>query len=683
MKFAVTLAVQRLFSILASLFGFALAVASLPSVAASAAAPLLERPQSALGAPAKLPAGHSVVRFNREQALQLHSGQEMSLGLPNGKAYTVVFDRLLHHDSGSVTWIGHLKGFGDDYRVVITTGSDASLHGSIATPGGRFLLRGHNGEAVLTDTKAAGMAVPLPHRGDAKPPARRLRRDSAADTAVTGSSTGGAPAAAPAQAEGSSVVDLMVLYTPEMLTRYGSDAAVRSRIDYLTAMANQAYIDSGIAISLRLVYAAKVGFSAAIDLDTALDAISASDNPADGLASDPAFANVATLRRTYGADVVTLLRPFDTRVDPDTCGLGWIGGYLGTNIANDATWAYSVVNDGDDSSGTPYYCPDTTMVHEIGHNMGAAHDPAHASGMGAYSYAYGHGVWGVFGTVMSYIDPGIAKFSNPAVTCNGRPCGISGLRDNARALNNTRATVAAFMPTVVASGAQAIKPQSGWWWNPAESGRGFSIEVSNNTLFMAAYLYDSSGRAAWYISAGALSSDGSYSGQLQEYTGGQSLTGTYRSPTVLGNVSPVSLTCSTTTACTLTWLGGTVAIQRYIWDSSGAAAGAPETGWWWNAAESGRGFFLEQQGNVLFLSGYMYDNTGKDVWYISAGQRNGSTYLNTWSEYANGQTLTGSYRAPTVASANVGDLTLQFVDSANAQLTLPDGRTIPLTRYRF
>ena len=37
-------------------------------------------------------------------------------------------------------------------------------------------------------------------------------------------------------------------------------------------------------------------------------------------------------------------------------------------------------------------------------------------------------------------------------------------------------------------------PQTGWWWNPAESGRGFSIESSGNNLFMAAYLYDVSGR---------------------------------------------------------------------------------------------------------------------------------------------------------------------------------------------
>ena len=41
---------------------------------------------------------------------------------------------------------------------------------------------------------------------------------------------------------------------------------------------------------------------------------------------------------------------------------------------------------------------------------------------------------------------------------------------------------------------------------------------------------------------------------------------------------------------------------------SGVAFAAPETGWWWNASEKGRGFFIEMKGYVtvrgrLFLRG--------------------------------------------------------------------------------
>ncbi|HWQ94677.1 MAG TPA: delta-60 repeat domain-containing protein, partial [Gammaproteobacteria bacterium] len=71
-------------------------------------------------------------------------------------------------------------------------------------------------------------------------------------------------------------------------------------------------------------------------------------------------------------------------------------------------------------------------------------------------------------------------------------------------------------------------PQPGWWWNPDESGRGFSVEVSQNTLFMAGYLYDASGRATWYASAGPMANNTLYQGTLQTFGNGQTLTGAYK-----------------------------------------------------------------------------------------------------------------------------------------------------------
>jgi hypothetical protein len=45
-------------------------------------------------------------------------------------------------------------------------------------------------------------------------------------------------------------------------------------------------------------------------------------------------------------------------------------------------------------------------------------------------------------------------------------------------------------------------PQTGWWWNTAEPGRGYSIEVSGNNLVFASYLYDTTGRATWLLASG-------------------------------------------------------------------------------------------------------------------------------------------------------------------------------------
>lgn len=227
-------------------------------------------------------------------------------------------------------------------------------------------------------------------------------------------------------------------------------------------------------------------------------------------------------------------------------------------------------------------------------------------------------------------------------------------------------------------------PQPGWWWNSNESGRGFSVEVSQNTLFMAGYLYDPSGRAIWYTSAGPMSNSTLYQGTLQSFGNGQTLTGAYQPYSLTNpNVGNVTIQFTDATHGTLTWPGGTIPIERYVF-GAGASSFQPESGWWWNESESGRGFTLEVQGNKLFIGGYMYDDPGNPIWYISAGNMTSATlYQGQWEQYANGQTLSGLYQKPDQVNGNVGSITVNFTSRSTATLTLPDGRQIALTRYRF
>lgn len=76
----------------------------------------------------------------------------------------------------------------------------------------------------------------------------------------------------------------------------------------------------------------------------------------------------------------------------------------------------------------------------------------------------------------------------------------------------------------------ARDPRSGWWWNPKEEGRGFSIEVQGAKAFVAGYMYGDDGAPLWYV--GSLAADGSsrFRGDLQRFSGGQSLFGEYRAP---------------------------------------------------------------------------------------------------------------------------------------------------------
>jgi photosystem II stability/assembly factor-like uncharacterized protein len=239
----------------------------------------------------------------------------------------------------------------------------------------------------------------------------------------------------------------------------------------------------------------------------------------------------------------------------------------------------------------------------------------------------------------------------------------------------------------IASSSTTATPETGWWWYSSESGRGFSIEVSGNTMFMAGYLYSTNSKPIWYISLGSRASNGVYQGTLQQYSGGQTLAGTYQAPSYVGSVGQVTLSFDTTTSGRLAWPGGTVPIARYDivtgGVTSGANSGMPQKGWWWSSSESGRGYFMEVQGSTLFLATYMYDSTGQAVWYISLGAMTStSLYTGTLTEFSGGQTLGGSYNAPT-SSSSQGTITLSFSSQTTATLTLPNGSIVALTRYTF
>src|SRR5262249_53017901 len=49
------------------------------------------------------------------------------------------------------------------------------------------------------------------------------------------------------------------------------------------------------------------------------------------------------------------------------------------------------------------------------------------------------------------------------------------------------------------------------------------------------------------------------------------------------------------------------------------AVAAPETGWWWNPAESGRGYFVESQGGITYMAVYLYADDGRARWLVAGG----------------------------------------------------------------
>lgn len=213
-------------------------------------------------------------------------------------------------------------------------------------------------------------------------------------------------------------VDVLVAYDSAAKTKLGGEPAVamQSWVNQI----NGYYANSQIDVQLRLV-GTVLHEEASSDMSTMLRSLQAN-------------AVMRTERDKLGADFVVMMSP------KASCGIGYISVL--------AAYAYSIVGP---------QCGPMTMAHELGHNMGLNHSRKQGN-TGGYRYAYGlgHGVDYSFSTIMAYAHvystSRMGKFSNPNVSCNGQPCGIPagkpGEADSALAINNVKAEIAAFKPTV-------------------------------------------------------------------------------------------------------------------------------------------------------------------------------------------------------------------------------------------
>ena len=315
---------------------------------------------------------------------------------------------------------------GASYDSVVLTVQDGRLQGMFGEPGRTpyWIRAGRDGTGFLDQPVGGGLGD-----GVAFCPGGMVS-DAPGPTASVSAQRADPPAVA---RTGSSHdrIDILILYTvgaAEAWERFGYGrprVAIQAAMDFLALV----FRNNAMPVGVRLVHVA--------------EAPAALDGPSSLLSRLSDLREVAELRTAHGADMVHLF----TGEDPGAlgyCGIAWLLTRAGER--NDWSNAYGVTTaecSFPAQEGTyPYF--GQVFAHEIGHGLGANHDPANTGvsrDVAVRPWAFGHfdiSVAPTVETIMSYRSyvprQWVPFFSSARIEPNGWTIGKEDERENERAL---------------------------------------------------------------------------------------------------------------------------------------------------------------------------------------------------------------------------------------------------------
>lgn len=364
-----------------------------------------------------------VVEIDRPMLDEAGAGSSLLFGLFEDMAFRAVVERREALGEGRYNIHGHLAGLdGSQFVISVVPGAVA---GAFYPNDGRssVVIQGAPGMAVVRQYEEGAVGCGAEDdRGVLGAP--RVEQRQAAPTAAF---------SAVGCTETGDVIRVLQVYTPDAETQAGGAAQIDAQSQLLFAELNNCVGNAGIT-TLQFV---RAGLHKTTDNFLCTGTTSDNwDNTLSGLTdtNDGYMDDVHAVRSSTSADLVALLVRTDATCQGTTAGLAGI--LQSTDGRPESSPAFSV----------SIHSQISVMPHEVGHNMGCAHDCFTGCGNGITATANGHKWNGSQpGTsVMGYPDRGrpyYPIFSTPSVQVGNAAAGTSGA-DNASALLLTKQVVA-------------------------------------------------------------------------------------------------------------------------------------------------------------------------------------------------------------------------------------------------